>query len=238
MTACERVGDIEGASRVFRSIRNEDGMEANEIVYGAAISCCRKAGEAERALLLLRKMIGEGLSPNTATFNTAVAALAEACGTEGGRGGAGTADSGGSAPYWEKALAVYRVMTSRLAPPDVSPNRQTYNILVRCLSSNLQPALAESVLAAMRKSGLVPDVDLYTLTVRSYERCGSPIKALALMDSMREDGYDFYGNRLFDEAFKSGVRVLSQVGKSLHVADEEEEDEPGFLDGGEEIWTG
>ena len=239
MTACERVGDIEGASRVFRAIRAEDGMDANEIVYGAAISCCRKAGEAERALLLLRKMIGEGLSPNTATFNTVVAALAEACGTEGG-GGGGAADSDGSAPYWEKALAVYRVMTSKHAPADVSPNRQTYNILVRCLSSNLQPSLAESVLAAMRRSGLVPDVDLYTLTVRSYERCGSPIKALSLMDSMREDGYDFYGNRLFDEAFKSGVRVLSRVGKSLHAGDEdcEEQDEPGFLDGGEEIWTG
>ena len=191
MTACERVGDIEAASKVFRMVKeeeenNEEGeeddhnnndqerLQVNEIIYGAAISCCRKARQPERALLLLRKMISEELSPNTALFNTVIAALAD-----------GKPDSTTSKNdlLWEKALAVYRVMKSKHAPPDVTPNRQTYNILIRCLSVNLQPGYAESILNDMRKAGYVPDVDLYTMAVRSYEKCGNPMKALGLMES-------------------------------------------------------
>jgi len=191
MTACERVGDIEAASKVFRMFqeeeeKNEEGeeddnndndqerLQVNEIIYGAAISCCRKARQPERALLLLRKMISEELSPNTALFNTVIAALAD-----------GKPDSTTSKNdlLWEKALAVYKVMKSKHAPPDVTPNRQTYNILIRCLSVNLQPGYAESILNDMRKAGYVPDVDLYTMAVRSYEKCGNPMKALGLMES-------------------------------------------------------
>jgi pentatricopeptide repeat domain-containing protein 1 len=122
MTACERVGDIEAASKVFRMVKEEesrnkihssrggdgfniddgsDGQEhihANEIIYGAAISCCRKAREPERALLLLRKMMSEKLEPNTATFNTVIAAL-----FEGSSESLTTKDD----LLWEKALAVY-----------------------------------------------------------------------------------------------------------------------------------
>lgn len=215
MTACERVGDVEAASRVFRMVKDEGiknkevggsgttvGQEqiiqVNEIIYGAAISCCRKAQQPERALFLLRRMIDEKLAPNTATFNTVIAALAEGKGLE-----------------WEKALAVYRVMRSKHTHPGVMPNRKTYNILIRCLSSNLQPGYAESLLLDMRKDGFIPDVDLYTMTVRSYERCGNPMKALGLMESMREMGYDFYNVKVLDEAFKNGVKILNQMGKGF-----------------------
>lgn len=216
MTACERVGDVETASKVFRMVKedkggaeNDDDIRANEIIYGAAISCCRKARQPERALLLLRKMISDGLSPNTATFNTVIAALAE-----------GKPDSKiGNNILWEKALAVFKVMKSKHAPSGVAPNRQTYNILVRCLAANLQPGYAESLLIAMRKDGFVPDVDLYTLTVRSYERCGNPMKALRLMESMREVGYHFYEVKMLDDAFKNGVKILNQVGRGFSSED-------------------
>ncbi|KAL7450846.1 hypothetical protein ACHAWC_002704 [Mediolabrus comicus] len=209
MTACERVGDVEAASRVFRMVKEDnednDDIQANEIIYGAAISCCRKANEPERALLLLRKMISDELRPNTATFNTVIAALAE-----------GKPDSKiDNNILWEKALAVFKVMKSKHAPAGVAPNRQTYNILIRCLDANLQPGYAESLLIAMRKDGFVPDVDLYTLTVRSYERCGNPMKALRLMESMREVGYHFYEVKMLDDAFKSGVKILNQVGRGF-----------------------
>ena len=209
MTACERVGDVEAASRVFRMVKEDnddnDDIQANEIIYGAAISCCRKANEPERALLLLRKMISDELRPNTATFNTVIAALAE-----------GKPDSKiDNSILWEKALAVFKVMKSKHAPAGVAPNRQTYNILIRCLDANLQPGYAESLLNAMRKDGFVPDVDLYTLTVRSYERCGNPMKALRLMESMREVGYHFYEVKMLDDAFKSGVKILNQVGRGF-----------------------
>lgn len=209
MTACERVGDVEAASRVFRMVKEDnednDDIQANEIIYGAAISCCRKANEPERALLLLRKMISDELRPNAATFNTVIAALAE-----------GKPDSKiDNNILWEKALAVFKVMKSKHSPAGVAPNRQTYNILIRCLDANLQPGYAESLLNAMRKDGFVPDVDLYTLTVRSYERCGNPMKALRLMESMREVGYHFYEVKMLDDAFKSGVKILNQVGRGF-----------------------
>jgi len=223
MTACERVGDIESASKVFRMVKEEerrasntsadeegDPIRANEIIYGAAISCCRKARQPERALLLLRKMISEKLSPNTATFNTVIAALSEVRQSDTKKD-----TTAGEGQLWEKALAVHKVMKSKHAPPGVAPNRQTYNILVRCLSANLQPAHAESMLAEMRNAGFVPDVDLYTMTVRSHERCGNPLKALRVMEAMREVGYDFYEIKVLDEAFKNGVRVLNRLGKGL-----------------------
>lgn len=215
MTACERMGDVEAASKVFRMVKEGNGndddndIRPNEIIYGAAISCCRKARQPERALLLLRKMISDELSPNTATFNTVVAALAE-----------GKPDSKiDNNVLWEKALAVFKVMKSKHAPPGVTPNRQTYNILVRCLAANLQPGYAESLLNAMRKDGFIPDVDLYTLTVRSYERCGNPMKALRLMESMREVGYHFYEVKMLDDAFKNGVKILNQVGRGFTSED-------------------
>ena len=240
MTACERVGDIEAASKVFRMVKeeeekNEEGeeddnndndqerLQVNEIIYGAAISCCRKARQPERALLLLRKMISEELSPNTALFNTVISALAD---------GKPDSKTTRSDLLWEKALAVYRVMKSKHAPPDVTPNRQTYNILVRCLSANLQPGYAESVLIDMRKAGYVPDVDLYTMAVRSYEKCGNPMKALGLMESMREVGYDFYEIKVLDEAFKNGVKILNRVGRGFS-ADGIEGDEDSYALGEE-----
>jgi len=230
MTACERVGDIQAASKVFRMVKEEEEkykddeeeasgrgndlqerLRVNEIIYGAAISCCRKAQEPERALLLLRKMISEKLSPNTALFNTVIAALAD-----------GKPDSKTTKNdlLWEKALAVYKVMRSKSAGTDVTPNRQTYNILVRCLSINLQPGYAESVLNDMRNAGFVPDVNLYTMTVRSYEKCGNPMKALGLMEAMREVGYDFYGIKVLDDAFKNGVRILNRVGRGISTVDD------------------
>jgi len=233
MTACERVGDIQAASKVFRMVKEEEEkykdedeeasgrgkddnhrqerLRVNEIIYGAAISCCRKAQEPERALLLLRKMISEKLSPNTALFNTVIAALAD-----------GKPDSKTTKNdlLWEKALAVYKVMRSKSSGIDVTPNRQTYNILVRCLSVNLQPGYAESVLNDMRNAGFVPDVNLYTMTVRSYEKCGNPMKALGLMEAMREVGYDFYGIKVLDDAFKNGVRILNRVGRGISTVDD------------------
>lgn len=219
MTACERVGDIEAASKVFKMVKEEEErgaaageeeerkqLRVNEIIYGAAISCCRKAQQPERALLLLRRMISEELSPNTATFNTVIAALSEQ------RPDTKTTNNH---LMWEKALAVYRVMVSKHAPPGVTPNRQTYSMLIRSLSANLEPLHAETMLTNMRTAGFVPDVDLYTMTVRSYEKCGSPFKALRLMEAMREVGYDFYGIKVFDEAFKNGVRVLNLVGGAI-----------------------
>ena len=149
-------------------------------------------------------MLSENLAPNTATFNTVIAALSESKLQQ-------LPSDNQNNLMLEKALSVFKVMRSKYAPRGVKPNRITYNILSKNLASNLQPVYAESLLYTMRNDGFTPDVDLYTLTVRSYEKCGNPRKALSLMESMREVGYDFYGNKVFDKAFKSGVKILNSV---------------------------
>lgn len=60
MTACERVGDIDSASKVFRMVKEQSEdreIWANEIIYGAAISCCRKAGQVRCEVIAMFIML-------------------------------------------------------------------------------------------------------------------------------------------------------------------------------------
>lgn len=195
MTACERVGNVDAASKVFQLMR-DDGIEPNEIIYGAAISCCRKAGQAERAMLLLQKMIRQKLQPNVVVFNTVLVAQAE----------------GRTEHDIQRAILVYKILNSKHYTA-ASPNRQTYNILIRTFASNRKPREAEVFLRQMQRDGLAPDVDLYTATVSAYERTGQPLRALRLLESMREDGYDFYESAILNAAFKRAVALANVVGR-------------------------
>mmetsp|Transcript_22476 Transcript_22476/g.47549 ORF Transcript_22476/g.47549 Transcript_22476/m.47549 type:complete len:595 (+) Transcript_22476:201-1985(+) len=204
MTACERTSCVDSASKAFRLMK-EDNIEANEIIYGAAISCCRKAKESKRALLLLKKMIKEELSPNAATLNTVMIAQTDA----------------GKSSDSEKVLQVYKLMKSKYVDDRGRPNRYTYNILVNYFAEIKQPAASEAFLDKMRKEGFKPDVDLFTTTVTAYERAHQPLKALNLMESMQNDGYDFYGVKVLNEAFKKAVKVVNAVGQNFAASDEE-----------------
>jgi len=205
MTACERVGCLDSASKVFRKLKDDD-IVPNEIIYGAAISCCRKARESERAVLLLRKMMKEGLSPNTATFNTVLVAQTET---------RTKADI-------ERSIVVYKLMKSKYAKN--GPNRQTYTILVHFFASIMQPLMAEAFLKNMRKDGFKPDVDLFTATVAAYERSGQPLKAVQLMESMQDDGYDFYSVKVLNSAFKNAVKLVNKVGQKLSSSESTQQD--------------
>jgi pentatricopeptide repeat protein len=194
-------------TRVFQLLR-DDGLVPNEIIYGAALSCCRKAGEAERAFLLLRKMIREGLQPNIATFNTVLLAQIEGKST--------TKDL-------DRALLVFQMLTDDEydAAVGAKPNRQTYSILIKALATNKRPLDAESVLQLMRaKHDMVADVELYTATISSYERIGQPLNALRLMESMRADGYDFYEVEVLNTLFKRVVKLANAVGQTLSKTSE------------------
>jgi pentatricopeptide repeat protein len=62
---------------------------------------------------------------------------------------------------------------------------------------------------------MIPDVELYTITVSAYERMGQPLSALRLMESMREDGYDFYDVEVLNTILKRLVKLVNAVGQTL-----------------------
>jgi pentatricopeptide repeat protein len=181
MTECEQVGNVKAASNVFRMVKEEEGNsnakssigggsgadggsedQEHLRVYGAAISCCHKAREPEWALLLLRKIISKKLEPNMVTYNTVIAALSK------GRPESKTAKDNS---LWEKALAIYRVMKLKHVPVGVSLNCKMYNMLVCCLSANLQPRIAKLLLIDMHNAGFIPNVDLHIMTVWCSGAC-------------------------------------------------------------------
>ena len=200
MAACERVASLDDVNRVFQRMR-QDEIEPNQIVYGAAISACRKAGDAERALLLLRKMIRDELEPNIVTFNTVLTAQVEV--------------KGRGPNELDRAMIVFQLLCSKKYS-DATPNRQTYNLMVRFLSECQRPREAEVLIRKMRKDhGYIPDVHLYTMVVTAYERSGQPLKALRLMESMNADGYDFYEAKVLNAAFKRALKVANAMGRGF-----------------------
>jgi len=241
MLACERVGSVKGALNVFRTMKKyqtsitdtattvnsnienkrmkslRQGLRANEVIYGSAISCFRKAGQREQTVSLLRRMIMDGLSPNIATFNTVLMAL-----TETTRSMTTSNDNQQFPPDLDRALQVFDLLKSERIVKTTKVNRKTYNILIKAMALNGRPSDAEYLLKEMGKDDLIPDVHLFTNTVASYERKAEPIKALRLMESMRRYGYDFYDIKVFDNAFK---RIVKWTNVVLANKDSETNDE-------------
>ena len=194
MTACERVGDVAAAGKVFSKME-EENIEPNEIVYGAAISCCRKGNQPERALLLLRKMIHSSrLHPNIAVYNTVLMALT---------------NSESDPKNILRAAQLFTIMKT-----STEPNRQTFSILLRAMTTQIKPPMAEEseqLLHNMKLVGFLPDVDQYTAVVNAYERNSKPLRALRLMETMREEGFDFYENQVLNETFKKLVKIVNAM---------------------------
>jgi pentatricopeptide repeat domain-containing protein 1 len=218
MLACERVGSMKGMDQVFAQMRH-DQIRPNEIIYGTAISCCRKADEKERAYALLNKMIQDGYHPNVATINTVLIAQTENFKSNSSSG------MKSSNTDLDRAIQIFKnfflptTTTAAATPAPIQPSRQTYSIMIRAFSSNQRPKDAEALLRRMRTvDGLIPDVDLYTITVSAYERIGQPLNALRLMESMREDGYDFYDVEVLNTLFKRLVKLVSAVGQTFGKA--------------------
>ncbi len=201
MTACERVGSMEGVTQVFRWMQDLSGppIKPNEIVYGAALSACRRAQNDERSFFLFEQMLqNPKLRPNVATYNTVLLAQTEA----------------GTKTSTARALSVFRSLYNS---PYTQPNRQSYQIIIRALALDRRPLEALTLLQQMQQAGFRPDVDLYTCTVAAFEKTGQPAQALKLMEAMRADGYDFYSNGVLDAAFKQGVQIVSSVQRGLET---------------------
>ena len=50
------------------------GVTPNVITYNPTISACKKAGQWQQALELLREMPGRGVTPNVITYNPTISA--------------------------------------------------------------------------------------------------------------------------------------------------------------------
>lgn len=68
----------------------------------------------------------------------------------------------------------------------------------------------------MRHDGYTPDVHLYTATITGYEKNRQPLEAIRVMESMREDGYDFYEIDVLNNAFKKAIKLVNAVGQTLN----------------------
>jgi pentatricopeptide repeat domain-containing protein 1 len=201
MTACERVGSMEGVTQVFRWMQefSDPPLKPNEIVYGAALSACRRAQNDERSFFLFEQMLqNPKLRPNVATYNTVLLAQTEA----------------NTKTSMTRGLSVFRSLYNS---PYTQPNRQSYQIMIRALALDRRPLEAMTLLQQMQQAGLRPEVDLYTCTVTAFEKTGQHAQALKLMEAMRADGYDFYSNGVLDAAFKQGVQIVSSVQRGLET---------------------
>lgn len=220
MMACERVGDMAYAGKVFSKMKAAaPDVEPNEIVYGAAISCCRKANHPERALLLLRKMMEDpNLHPNTAVYNTVIMALT--ADLEPGAEMIKPDDSERIDKNLDRALKLYRIMSSTSSPTNLfssssRPNRQTYSILLRATTLAKPPKseMAEQLLRQMKHAGFAPTVDQYAAVVTAYERGipAKPLMALRIMEEMSAEGFDFYENQVLNSSVKKIVKLVNHA---------------------------
>ena len=75
------------------------------------------------------------------------------------------------------------------------------------------------MISVMVVKGMKPEVELYTLTVRAYEKLKKPGLALSLMEKMRKNGYDFYDIPMVNKLFKHAVELANNLSP---VNDEEQ----------------
>lgn len=152
----------------------------------------------QRSYSLLKEMLKNDLNPNAVLFNTVIRALV----------------AGG-----DTVTALNVLKTMERSPRIVNPNRSTYQIIITALIASNRPVEAETMLSVMVVKGMKPEVELYTLTVRAYEKLKKPGLALSLMEKMRKNGYDFYDIPMVNKLFKHAVELANNLSP---VNDEEQ----------------
>jgi pentatricopeptide repeat protein len=244
MTACERVGNVAAVGKVFQYMEDDYPLiaaQANEIIYGAALSCCRKAKEPVKAYRLFQKMLKSQIKPNAATCNTVLATLVDdvrpivpvvvntnnrdddsVTGVDNDIDSTATGDntSSQSSPLplpksLERAVLIFKAMEASPRYTSEQPNSMSSALLIKGYVQAHMPEDAERVLRQL-KARLAPQhqrprVELYTAVVTAYERTIRPLKALELMEEMRAEGYDFYNVQMFNSAFKRLLKLTNQL---------------------------
>ena len=99
-----------------------------------------------------------------------------------------------SEQYPYEAEELFYAMKKRITPDD-----ETYEILITCFSENGLPVLAENILVCMKKDGCVPNSELHCGIIHSFANCGEVLKACSLFH--RWLGQEIDPNRQFIIAF-------------------------------------
>ena len=209
MTACERVGNVAAVKKVFSFMAEQHpDLRPNEIIYGAALSCCRKARQPTTAYSLFQKMLKEQIKPNVATCNTVIATLIEHVSSH------GSSSSDDRAKSLERAALIFKAMEASPRYTSEKPNNLSYSLLIRGNAEMSKAEEAERLLRRLKErqeSHQPLRVELYTAVVTAYERSKRPLKALKLMEEMRAEGYDFYNVKVLNSAFKRLLKITNQL---------------------------
>jgi len=152
------VGSGKGGNRSNRGNSNDTGAaQPDSYSVNAAISACARAGEAERAMGLLRGMQARfGVRPDVVSFTAALSGCARA-------------------GLWQHGLALLGEMEAQ----GVVPNVVTFNAAILCCANGKAPtAHASRLFEAMLTLGMAPDPYSFNALVRAYDRSGQPDAAL------------------------------------------------------------
>ncbi|XP_020596184.1 pentatricopeptide repeat-containing protein At5g25630-like [Phalaenopsis equestris] len=133
----------------------KNNLKPDSIFFNAVINAFSEAGKVDEALKTFQQMKISGCKLTTSTFNTLIKGY-------------------GIAHRPEESQKLLNMM---LSEPEASPNRKTYNILVKvwCDHGNLSEAW--NVVRKMSASSIEPDVVTYNTLARAYAKNGETNRA-------------------------------------------------------------
>ncbi|GAB4822151.1 hypothetical protein N2152v2_009197 [Parachlorella kessleri] len=155
------------------------GLSPSIVTYNTLLSSFASLGAWGEALDTLRRVLAaqlDGVAPNTATFNTVLAAIAK---------GAPSAPSQQHAYLASCALEVYyRMQSSSGSTPDLT----TYTTLIKILDTAQHPQQILSIHEVMLSQGHTPDAPTATMVLNAAAQLGQVHKAVCLAHSLAVQG--------------------------------------------------
>ena len=202
MSGLARKGNWSGALDLLQDIRSCTKRPPSRIVYTAAVNACGNGGAWEMAMMLMKRMEEEGISPNTYTFSSAIKACARA-------------------GKWEQAAALFAQMDER----GVLVNEVTYTAILDAYAKVGRARDAGVCLEGMKERGLRPSTPHYTAVIDACSRNGEYREALRWLAEMKATNVPItrmtYSAAIFacgkggawDEAMRVLMEMLPRTGE-------------------------
>ncbi len=149
MDACAKGGKWRRALSLLDEMKEERGIRPNVVTYGAAIAACGNGGQWRKALELLDLMRNDGLSINTITYNSAIAALSKAARSELKTNQGSARDATDVDVLWQKALHLIQCMETE----GVKHDSFTYSSAISTCGAAGRWEEALHLIQSMKKEG-------------------------------------------------------------------------------------